>query len=147
MKKIVQTEPAAKAQEMAVVREQISSREVFTQQQVINGLESYVGKHAPEPIVSIALKSHKPDINGESIVILADNQLQIDKLESIKLQIQNFLMRFLNNGAIHLKFQIFDAKDHKEEKKLFTSGEKFEHFVKLNPVIGDLKMIFGLELE
>lgn len=147
MKKIVQTEPVAKAQETAVAREQISSREAFTQQQVINGLENYVAKHVPEPIVSIALKSHKPDINGESIVILADNQLQIDKLETIKLQIQNFLMRFLNNGFINLKFQIFDAKDHKEEKKLFTAGEKFEHFVKLNPVIGDLKMIFGLELE
>lgn len=147
LKKIAQAEPALKLQQVEEKQEQVVSREAFNQQQVVNALENYVAKYAPEPIISIALKSHKPDMKGESVIILADNQLQLDKLVGIKIQIQNFLMRALNNGFISVAFHMFDNGVHHEEKKLFTSGEKFEHFIKLNPAIADLKVIFGLELE
>lgn len=148
LKKIAQTGPAGKAEEVVVKREQVAGRESFGQPEVTGALEAYVASYKPEPIVSVALRAHKPDVQGENIVVLADNQLQIDKLESIKLQIQNFLMRSLKNGFITLSFQIFDDKTHKDEvKKLYTASEKFEHFLKLNPVVADLKVIFGLELE
>lgn len=148
LKKITQTEPAQKAVEVTLNQEKINSREAFGQPEVIRVLESYVATHQPEPIISVALRAHKPDVQGEKIVVLADNQLQIDKLENIKIQIQNFLMRSLKNGFITLSFQIFDDKTHKDEvKKLYTASEKFEHFLKLNPVVADLKVIFGLELD
>lgn len=148
LKKITQTEPAQKAVEVTLNQEKIDSRETFGQPEVIRVLESYVATHQPEPIISVALRAHKPDVQGEKIVVLADNQLQIDKLENIKIQIQNFLMRSLKNGFITLSFQIFDDKTHKDEvKKLYTASEKFEHFLKLNPVVADLKVIFGLELD
>lgn len=148
LKKITQTEPAQKAVEVTLNQEKINSRETFGQPEVIRVLESYVATHQPEPIISVALRAHKPDVQGEKIVVLADNQLQIDKLENIKIQIQNFLMRSLKNGFITLSFQIFDDKTHKDEvKKLYTASEKFEHFLKLNPVVADLKVIFGLELD
>ena len=41
----------------------------------------------------------------------------------------------------------FIIADTTEEKKLFTAGEKFRHFIELNPVVADLKSIFGLELD
>ncbi len=148
LEKIARTGPAGKAEEVVVKREQVAGREAFGQPEVTGALEAYVASYKPEPIVSVALRAHKPDVQGENIVVLADNQLQIDKLESIKLQIQNFLMRSLKNGFITLSFQIFDDKTHKDEvKKLYTASEKFEHFLKLNPVVADLKVIFGLELE
>lgn len=148
LKTISQTDPVRKAEEVVIKREQIASREAFGQPEVVGALESYVASHKPEPIISVALRAHKPDVQGEKIVVLADNQLQIDKLENIKFQIQNFLMRSLKNGSITLSFQIFDDKTHKDEvKKLYTASEKFEHFLKLNPVVADLKVIFGLELD
>lgn len=148
LKKIVQSEPARKAEEVVVKQEQISSREAFGQPEVVRVLESYVNTHTPEPMISAALRAHKPDVQGEQVIVLADNQLQLDKLENIKIQMQNFLCRSLKNGFITLSFQIFDDKTHKDEvKKLYTAGEKFEHFLKLNPVVADLKVIFGLELE
>ena len=56
-------------------------------------------------------------------------------------------MSLLSNGHIAIEFKLFDNASTKEKKKLFTASEKFEHLVKLNPVIADLKNIFGLELE
>lgn len=147
LKKIAQAEPVVKAEQMEEKREQITLREPFNQQMVVSALENYVAKYTPEPIISIAFRSHQPDVKGEAVIVLVDNQLQIDKLEAIKIQIQNFLMRELKNGSLSLAFHFFDNKNNKEEKKLFTSGEKFEHFLKLNPVVADLKVIFGLELE
>lgn len=148
LKKIAQTEPLRKAEEVTVKREQVNSREAFGVEDVVRVLEAYVAAHKPEPIISVALRAHKPDVKGENVVVIADNQLQIDKLENIRLQMQNFLMRSLKNGSIVLSFQIFDDKTHKDEvKKLYTASEKFEHFLGLNPVVADLKVIFGLELE
>lgn len=147
LQEIRQAEPVFKVQQAVEIQEQLVVREAFGQQQVIKALENYVTQHMPEPIISIALRSHKPDVKGESIAILADNQLQLDKLVAVKIQIQNFLMRALNNGFVSLEFHMFDNGSHQEEKKLFTAGEKFEHFLKLNPAIADLKVVFGLELE
>lgn len=147
LKNIAQVEPSLKAGQIEEKREQITSREPFNQQSVIAALEKYAAKYTPDPTISTALKSHQPHAKDEVVTILADNQLQIDKLESIKIQIQNFLMRELKNGSLSVAFNLFDNKNNKEEKKLFTSGEKFEHFLKLNPAVADLKVIFGLELE
>lgn len=148
LKKITQAEPVRKAEEAVTRQEQVDSREAFGQPEVVRTLEAYVATHKPELFISAALRAHKPDVEGEKIVVLADNQLQIDKLESIKFQIQNFLMRTLKNGFITLSFQIFDDNTHTSEvKKLYTASEKFDHFLKLNPVVADLKVIFGLELD
>ncbi len=56
-------------------------------------------------------------------------------------------MKNLKNGYVTFEFKLFDSNTTQEEKKLFTASEKFEHFMKLNPVVADLKNIFGLELE
>ena len=60
---------------------------------------------------------------------------------------QNAFMKDLNNGFLSVAFKLFDVQTTNEEKKLFTASEKFDHFLDLNPVVGDLKKIFGLELE
>lgn len=110
-------------------------------------LDDYIAKNISETTISIALKSHKIEIQDNMIIIAVDNQLQLEKLEAIKINMQNVLMRSLNNGLISLSFKIFDNSDGKEEEKLFTAGQKYERFVKLNPVIAELKAVFGLELE
>lgn len=128
-------------------QEKIEARETFDEAKVAAALERYITDHKPEPTVSIALKTHRPLIEGEKIILLVDNQLQLEKLEAMRMHLQNMLMRTLKNGFITFEFKLFDANSTHEEKKLFTSSEKFEHFVKLNPVVADLKNIFGLELD
>lgn len=121
--------------------------EPFNEEKVILMLDDYIAKNISETTISIALKSHKIEIQDNMIIIAVDNQLQLEKLEAIKINMQNVLMRSLNNGLISLSFKIFDNSDGKEEEKLFTAGQKYERFVKLNPVIAELKAVFGLELE
>ena len=120
---------------------------MIDERKVVAALERYIQDHCPEPTVAIALKTHRPEIDGENIVLAVDNQLQQDKLEALKMHLRNVLMKLLNNGFITLSFKLFDDQNSTEEKKLFTAGEKFRHFIELNPVVADLKSIFGLELD
>mgnify|MGYP000018577436 FL=1 len=120
---------------------------MIDERKVVAALERYIQDHRPEPTVAIALKTHRPEIDGENIVLAVDNQLQQDKLEALKMHLRNVLMKLLNNGFITLSFKLFDDQNSTEEKKLFTAGEKFRHFIELNPVVADLKSIFGLELD
>lgn len=128
-------------------QEKVETRNPFDEAMVVAALEKYAAEHNPEQEVNFALRNHRPLIEGEKVVLLVDHQLQMDKLKTIKKHLLNGLMKNLNNGYIALEFRLFDTNSTHEEKRFFTSGEKFEHFVKLNPVVAELKNVFGLELE
>ena len=104
----------------------VEARDVIDERKVVAALERYIQDHRPEPTVAIALKTHRPEIDGENIVLAVDNQLQQDKLEALKMHLRNVLMKLLNNGFITLSFKLFDDQNSTEEKKLFTAGEKFK---------------------
>lgn len=143
----VQSDTTRKTEEPAVKKISVQAQDKFDEQKVISVFETYIQLHHPETTVTIALKSHKPEINGDAISVEIDNKLQLEKLEVIKLQLQNLLIKRLNNGCITLSFKFFDNSDGKEAKKLYTAQDKFEHFVEINPVVMELKNIFGLELD
>ena len=88
----------------------VEARDVIDERKVVAALERYIQDHRPEPTVAIALKTHRPEIDGENIVLAVDNQLQQDKLEALKMHLRNVLMKLLNNGFITLSFKLFD--DH-----------------------------------
>ncbi len=142
-----QVQPVVKVQPVIHQQEKPDTRESFDEAKVVAALEKYITEHTPEQTVSIALKTHRPVIEGEKIVLLVDNQIQLEKVEAIRMHLQNMLMKNLKNGYVTFEFKLFDSNTTQEEKKLFTASEKFEHFMKLNPVVADLKNIFGLELE
>lgn len=147
LRQISQTQPVVKVQKTEEQQLKVEAREAIDEGKVVAALERYIQDYRPEPTVSIALKTHRPEIDGENIILAVDNQLQQDKLEALKMHLRNMLTRLLNNGFITLSFKLFDDRNSTEEKKLFTAGEKFQHFIKLNPVVADLKSIFGLELD
>lgn len=147
LRQVSQSQPVGKIQSVVENQIYVEAREAIHGPGVVAALEKYIIDHRPDPTVAIALKTHRPLIEGEKIVLSADNQLQMDKLEALKMHLQNALMKSLNNGFIILDFQLFDHQTTNEEKKFFTGSEKFEHFLQLNPVVADLKNIFGLEIE
>ena len=75
----------------------VEARDVIDERKVVAALERYIQDHRPEPTVAIALKTHRPEIDGENIVLAVDNQLQQDKLEALKMHLRNVLMKLLNN--------------------------------------------------
>ncbi len=128
-------------------RIKLDARDSFDVGQVEKAYDDYIRVHKPETTVVVALKAHKPVIRGEEICIEIDNQLQQEHLEALKIDLQNALMKSLNNGFISLKLKFFENKDNREEKKLITAQDKLEYFVQQNPVIGKMCEMFGLQIE
>jgi len=125
----------------------VEARDNFDVEKLEQAFDAYIQQHKPETTIVVALKAHKPNIQGETILVEIDNQLQMERLEGLKLNLQNFLMKQLNNGAITLAFEFFDDSNGKEEKKLITSQDKLEHFIEVNPVVEKMCKMFGLQFE
>ena len=132
---------------VAEPRIMLDVRDTFDAGLVEKAYDDYIRVHKPETTVVVALKAHKPVIRGEEICIEIDNQLQQERLEALRINLQNALMRSLNNGFISLSLKFFDDKNNKEEKKLITAQDKLEHFVQQNPVVGKMCEMFGLQIE
>ncbi|MDE5611879.1 MAG: hypothetical protein K2I90_07685, partial [Odoribacter sp.] len=69
--------------------EKVEAREPFDADRVVAAFEGYVAEHSPEQTVVFALRTHRPLVNGESVVLPVDNQLQMDKLGSVKKHLLN----------------------------------------------------------
>ena len=128
-------------------RIKLDARDTFDVAQVEKAYDDYIRVHKPSTTVVVALKAHKPLIRGEEICIEIENQLQQEHLEALKINLQNALMRSLNNGFISLTLKFFEDKNNREEKKLITAQDKLEHFVQQNPVIGKMCEMFSLQIE
>lgn len=125
----------------------LSAHDAFDEVKVKAVFDLFIRQERPETSVSIALTSHNPEIEGDRIIIRADNQLQIEKLEAIRHSLQNMLMRELNNGSVTLEIRIFENASGEEERRLITSQDKLAYFIKENPVVAEMSKLFGLELE
>lgn len=120
----------------------------FDAEKVRQALETYIGLYKPETTVSVALTTHAPFIHEGDIVLEVDNPLQLEKVKAVQSHLQNALAKQLNNGTVSLSVRIFDDTEGKqEERRLITSQDKLEHFIKENPVVGEMAKIFGLEFE
>lgn len=119
----------------------------FDCENVHNVLTSYIQQHKLETAVTIALQAHLPEVVQHNIFLFVDNNLQLEKLNHLAGHLGNYIKRSLNNKLITLHFKIFDSAVNKEEKRYFTSSEKFVHFVELNPVVEELQKLFALEIE
>lgn len=96
----------------------------------------------------MALTSHPPKVNGFVVTIEVDNEFLMAKMNELHQRILSYLAERLNNGCITLNIELYkETDDGKEKKRLFTAKDKFEHFMGLNPAVGELKNLFGLEIE
>lgn len=130
-----------------VSQQKVDAHDPLEVGRVGDALKAYVTARKPGVTVEVALTAHHPSLERDKITVFADNQLQLKELESLKGDIRSFLMECLNNGCLVCEFKLFSSEDAQEEKKLFTSSEKLEHFREINPVVDELKHLFGLELE
>ena len=119
--------------------------EIFDIKKIKQAINHYIQHTKVDATISTALISHEILLNGTNIKILVDNNLQLSKLEALHSHLRASLAKLLNNNTIELEFGIFKSEESSEEKKLFTSSEKLEHFIKLNPAVAELTKIFELE--
>lgn len=126
----------------------IKARSEFTVADVTSALETYVVTSQEDTTVKIALTSHTPKVQGFVITLEVDNDFLLSKMEEIHPCLLSFLTKRLNNGFITLNVQVYTEPENGEEKRrFFTAKDKFDHFVEINPAVGELKALFGLEIE
>lgn len=126
----------------------VKAQSEFSATDVSAALEAYLVSLGEDKAARIALSSHTPKIDGFVITLEVDNDFLLTKVVDLHPSLLSFLMKKLNNGFITLNEQIYVEKsDGEEKKRLFTAKDKFEHFATINPAVGELKALFGLEIE
>ena len=125
----------------------VEAHDAFDEGKVKGVFDRLIQQQHPDTIVSIALKSHTPEIEGDRIIVKVDNQIQVEKLEAIRHSLQNALMQGLNNGFVQLAIRMFEKTSGEEERRLITAQDKLAYFMEENPVVAEMKKLFGLELE
>lgn len=101
---------------------------------------------------SIALRSallaYPPKINNQQITLEVDNELSLTKINELRPALRDHLITSLNNSSISLEISLHtESPGEEQQKKLYTAKDKFDHFASLNPVVTELKSLFGLEIE
>ena len=81
---------------------------------------------------------------GHGVIIHLASQLEVSFLEKLEVELIQFLRSELKNDHITLTREITQEE---ESKKLYTSKDIFEHMVKENPHLQDLKDRLGLDFD
>lgn len=83
-------------------------------------------------------------IEGESITILMNTELEQEFLTEIKFRLLDYLKWYLHNDHITIDAKITKALT---AQKLYTSKEKYDFMVSRNPALKKLKDDLGLDFD
>ena len=100
----------------------------------------------PQKLSGIAsrMKNMNPVITEfPAIEVVVENQLALEQMEQIKGSIVNTLKLYLHHAGIRFSMRI---AEHKEQERMLTRREQYEHMEKENPAIGKLRELLDLEL-
>ena len=79
-----------------------------------------------------------------TIVVTLHSSIEEVQLNRLKIEFLPFLKEQLGNQAIRLKGEMKALK--LEDRKAYTSGEKFEVAAKKHPLLLKMKQVFGLDV-
>lgn len=79
-----------------------------------------------------------------SVTICLGSQLEVSFLEKLDTALVQFLRKELQNDHIVIRREIAEIE---EQKKLYTSTDIYDHMVKQNPHLKDLKDRLGLDFD
>ncbi|MNI25364.1 hypothetical protein D3C73_790120 [compost metagenome] len=85
----------------------------------------------------------QPRLNGVLIEIDVENGVQMDVLQSAKVDVLNYLRVKLQNFSLDLKGVMME---HTISRKPYTSQEKYQAMVNKNPLLDTLRKEFNLGL-
>lgn len=90
------------------------------------------------------MKNRKIRLEDMTIILPLDNSIQTSQLIEYKESIMLFLRQKLQNYTVNL-----DARVEKQQNAelLYTSQQKFDHLLKENPILKELKERLGLEID
>nr|WP_320119633.1 DNA polymerase III subunit gamma/tau [uncultured Marinifilum sp.] len=124
--------------------EVITENIVFDQVQVFKKLKDFIQIKGKSDRIRLALTVNKPLVENHKVILQVSNPLQGDDINSVKVELQNFLRRVFNKSEIEVETKLSKTKT---TKRVFTDTDRFNYLCKQNPVLGLLKQKFSLDFE
>ncbi|SIT94356.1 DNA polymerase III subunit gamma/tau [Pontibacter indicus] len=81
---------------------------------------------------------------GNEIVLHLENHVMMDQFTTLRPEILRELKQQTGNRSIKLRAEVMEVQD---ERKLYTSQDKFNYLAEKYPVLVDLKQRFGLDTD
>lgn len=117
----------------------------FAEQELLQAWVSYADSLEKKVYLKNTMLNCKPSlINGFILDVAVHNPVQEDELSNNATEILTALRQQLRNSKIQMSIRI----DESNQKQLaYTSAEKYEHLLNINPVLGKLRDEFNLILD
>lgn len=122
-------------------------KESFTQEDFIKTWVAYSGLAKSQNKMNLAalMDNYTPTVKDNFIVELqVENKLQENELNHQKTELLNYLRPKLKNYAIQIQSIIVEQM---ENKKPYTSTDKYHFMVKKNPKLEEFRKAFNLDLD
>lgn len=139
-----------KKEEEAPEVEETAPREVLTESFTEETLQKYWQEYAEKADeegkmnVVVMMRKRELMLDGHTIHIRLDNDVQYQILKGMKEDLMKFLREKLRNTEIMLEAEIAEAP---EEDRIYTDREKFQFLAKKFPALQQLRDKFGLDTD
>lgn len=118
---------------------------VFSQDELLRCWDEYAGTIDKKVYLKNTMINCKPVLQDNFYFEVAvHNPGQQDELSNNCIELLSYLRTQLKNTRIRMKVRIIESN---EKHLAYTSTEKFEHLLKINPVLSKLKDEFNLTLD
>ncbi|OAQ41758.1 hypothetical protein A5893_01185 [Pedobacter psychrophilus] len=95
--------------------------------------------------LSALMDNYTPILKDDfHIELQVESKILVDELLHEKVDLMNHLRTTLKNFQITLETIIVDKP---QEKKLYTSKDKYQHLLAKNPKLDDFRKVFNLDLD
>lgn len=120
--------------------------ESFTEESLQQFWQEYAEKANQEGKMNVVVMMRKRELllDGNTIHIRLDNDVQYQILQGMKEDLMKFLREKLRNTEIMLEAEIAEAP---EEDRIYTDREKFQYLAKQYPALQQLRDKFGLDTD
>ena len=124
-----------------------SEKEDFTAEHFIKVWGDYSYKMKSQGKMSLAalMMNYTPQLKeGFRVELPLENKLQANEILNERVELLNYLRTTLRNFALTLEPVVTEVI---QERKLYTSRDKYAHMVEKNPKLEDLRKLFNLDFD
>ena len=134
-------------QEIEIKELKGNEKENFTQESFVEAWMAFsdIAKAENKMNLVALMENYKPTLKDDFLIeIQVENKLQENELISQKTDLLNYLRPQLKNYAIQIQSMIVEQM---ENKKPYTSTDKYHFMVKKNPKLEEFRKAFNLDLD
>ncbi len=142
-----QVQPQPVVSDVEVIREAVSTEDIpLSDERITNAIKTIAESRASQGNRQLytTLTSNKITFNQSTIQIELTNEVQKEMLLNVKQDLLDELRKLLSNKQTQLEIYVSQSVS---EIKAYKPNDKFKLLLEKNPLLGDLKKRFDLEVD